>query len=503
MTTQSGLNHYRKGLELAEAGKYQEGLSCIREHLRTTPHDAQALNDAGAILHCLGRTDDAISYLDKARALMDGSGEIVWNLVEAYLAGGRAAEAAALFDDMERLGIISIDVLNRTATMLLDQGRTGQAIEVLLRSRRLWPEQEVLGPILDVVRSKRPKVAFLRSGTGEDGALADICEFMAQRFQTEFYQGGGPEGMTDLLRRSDIAWIDGGGATAVQASRLGGHTRLIVSLRRADVRDRWARDVQWEKVAILVEIGSSAVEEMLLQQVPDLRNRTRLVIVPNGVNLDRYVLRRRTRGKNLVCSGCLTMEANPAFLLQCLQKLHYLDPGYRLFFSGAFESPALEQYVRYMVGALGLAEVVSFEPWPGDLNGWLSDKHFIVASGIGEGQVEALLTGMACGLKPVVHNFPGADRLFPPAYLFNIAEQFCEQVLSGAYEPERYRRFVEERYPLAEPLRRVNGILTQLETEIEWQSAAGPAREPVAALVGRTEPDNPSLRPAPRGDGRL
>jgi Flp pilus assembly protein TadD len=504
MTTQTGSNHYHRGLELAEAGQYQEGLSCIREHLRAAPHDAQALNDAGAILHCLGRTEDAIGCLDKARTLLAGSGEIVWNLMEAYLASGRATEAAALLDDMERLDIISIDVLNRTATMLLDQGRKGQAIEVLLRSHRLWPEQEVLGPILDVIRARRPRVAFCCNGTGADGAPADICAFVQQRFPTEFYQGRGSEGMADLMQRSDIVWMDGGGDLAVQASRLGGPARVVISLRRADVCDRWARDVQWENVAILAEIGSSAVEEMLLQQVPDLRNRTRLVVVPNGVDLDRYVLRRRERGKNLVGVGCLTMEANPAFLLQCLQKLHYLDLGYRLFFSGTFESPALEQYVRHMVGVLGLTEAVLFEPCPGDWNAWLSDKHFVVAGGLGEGQVEALLAGMACGLKPVIHNFPGADRLFPRACLFNIAEQFCEQVRTGGYEPESYRRFVEERYPMAEQLRRVNGILTQLETEIELRAtAAGPAREPAVSLVGRTEHEGPCARPMPPDVGRL
>jgi hypothetical protein len=153
-----------------------------------------------------------------------------------------------------------------------------------------------------------------------------------------------------------------------------------------------------------------------------------------------------------------------------MQKLHYIDPQYRLFFSGPFESPSLEQYVRYMIQTLDLADVVFFEPHPGDLNGWLSDKHFVVAGGIGENQVEALLTGMACGLKPVIHNFPGAGRLFPTRYLFNIAEQFCEQVLSQDYEPESYRRFVQERCPLHEQLKTVNGILSQLETEIDLES---------------------------------
>lgn len=472
MTTQTDSSYYQRGLQLAEKGKYQEGLNCIREHLRAAPHDVQALNDAGAILHCLGRTDDAIGYLARARHLNGDSGEIVWNLVEAYLGGGLASEAAALFDDLERLGILNIDVLNRTATMLLDQGKKGQAMEVLLRSYRLWPEQEVLKPILDVVRSKRPKVAFLRCGSVEDGVLADVCDFMQQRFATGFQVGVDPVKGAELMQWGDIWWFDGGGEMVVEASRRVKRKKMVVSLRRCDIRDRWARQVRWENVDILVQIGSSAVEETLLPHVPDIRNRTRLVIVPNGVNLDRYLFRQRTHGKSLACMGCLTMEANPAFLLQCMQKLHYIDPQYRLFFSGAFESPSLEQYVGYMVQALDLANVVFFEPHTGDLNGWLSDKHFVVAAGIGENQVEALLAGMACGLKPVIHNFPGAAKLLPARYLFNIAEQFCEQILSKDYEPESYRRFVQDRYPLKEQLKTVNGILTQLETEVDPDSLA-------------------------------
>ncbi len=499
MTTQTGSSYYQRGLELAEAGKYQEGLNCLCEHLRGAPYDAQALNDAGAILHCLGRTNDAIGYLTKARGLLGDSGEVVWNLAEAYLAGGMATEAAGLLDAMERLGILNVDVLNRTATMLLDQGKKGQAVEVLLRSYRLWPEQQVLRPILDVIRSNRPKVAFFRNGAGEDGALADVCEFVRQRFQTEFHAGCDPKAVAERTQHNNIAWFDGGGEMAVEASRVGGPCRIVLSLRRSDVRDRWATEVRWENVDILVEIGSSAVEEMLLAQVPDIRRRTRLVVIPNGIHLDRYTFRPRERGKNLACLGCLSMEANPAFLLQCMQKLHYIDPGCRLFFAGRCESPALEQYVQYMVHTLDLTSVVSFEPCPGDVDRWLSDKHFIVASGIGESQVESLLGGMACGLKPVVHNFPGADKLFPPSYLFNIAEQFCEHVLRGDYEPEQYRRFVEGHYRMDEQLQRMNGVLLQLETEIEFHRATTAAPE----RSGLPSGDTPRTGVSPAAASRI
>jgi glycosyltransferase involved in cell wall biosynthesis len=476
MTTQTGTNHHERGLELASAGKYQEGFNCIREHLRTAPQDVQALNDAGAILHCLGRTEDALGYLTKAQNLKSDSAEIIWNLVEAYLACGRAAEAISLFDSMDGMGILNIDVLNRAATTLIDQGRKGPAIEVLLRSCRLWPEQQVVQPMLDVIRSKRPRIALFRNRDGEDGVLADLCDFVRERFPMEDYEDHHPGGVADLMRRCEIAWFDGGGDLLAEASALGTRVRIVASLRRSDVRDRWAKDVRWENVSILAQIGGVAVEEALMPQVPDIRNRTRLTVVPHGVNLERYALRRRERGKHLACIGNLTAEANPAFLIQCLQKLHYIDPAYHLSFAGRFESPVLEQYLRHMVRTLNLTDVVTFEPSAGELNHWLSDKHFIVAGGIDDQQIEALLAGMACGLKPVVHHFPGADRLFPPRHLFTIAERFCEQVLAGEYEPQQYRRFVEQRYPLQEQFNGINGILQQIETEIESRQE-GAARE--------------------------
>jgi glycosyltransferase involved in cell wall biosynthesis len=470
MAGQTDTNSYQRGVELAEVGHYEAALNCMREHLRGDPDDAQALNDTGAILHCLGRSAEAIEYLRKAYRLRTESGEIIWNLVEAYLAAGKASEAALLFQAMERAGVLNIEVMNRTATMLLDQGKNGEAVEVLLRSFRLWPDQEVLTPILEVIRSKRPKIALFRTGSGDDAALADAWAFVEQRFMVEYYRDHVEDGIEGLFEWSDIAWFDGGGEIVVEASRLPRSGKTIVSLRPSDVRGDWVRDVWWERVDIVVQIGTSAVEETLLEKVPDLRTRTRLVVIPNGMNLARYTFRERPRGKHLACMGRLSMEANPAFLLQCMQKLHYIDGGYRLFFAGRFENPVLEQYVRHMVQTLGLSDAVSFEGYPNDLHAWLADKHFVVSSGIGEGQVESLVAGMACGLKPVVHNFPEAERLFPSECLFNIAEAFCELVVGQDYDPAGYRRFVEERYPIAEQLKQINRILMQLESELSWQA---------------------------------
>ena len=149
-----------------------------------------------------------------------------------------------------------------------------------------------------------------------------------------------------------------------------------------------------------------------------------------------------------------------------MQKLHYIDPQYKLFFAGVFQDAALEQYIRYMVKALELTNVVFFDGWQDDVNAWLQDKHYIVSTSIGESQGMGILEGMACGLKPVVHNFPGADQIFPSEYIFNISEEFCEQVCDESYMPERYRRFVEERYSLERQLSAINKLFLRFESEI-------------------------------------
>jgi glycosyltransferase involved in cell wall biosynthesis len=176
------------------------------------------------------------------------------------------------------------------------------------------------------------------------------------------------------------------------------------------------------------------------------------------------------------------MVKNPAFVLQCMQKLHYMDPEYRLFFGGLFQDETLEQYLRHMVGILGLGEVVFFNGPQEDVRSWLEDKHYIVSTSLIESQGMGLLEAMACGLKPVIHNFPGAEQIFPSGFLFNIAEEFCQHILSEQYESQTYRRFVEENYALKDQLPKINKIFTQFEADIDAQQSGTPLTDSLQNL---------------------
>jgi glycosyltransferase involved in cell wall biosynthesis len=269
------------------------------------------------------------------------------------------------------------------------------------------------------------------------------------------------------MQWSDISWFEWCTDLVVEASKLPKACKTIVRLHRFEAYGDWPAKVRWENIDTLITVGNTFVKDALLRQVPALEARTRSVVIPNGVNLQKYKYVARPRGKNIACIGYLNARKNPMLLLQCMQKLHYIDPQYKLFFAGVFQDAALEQYIRYMVKALNLTEVVFFDGWQDDVNAWLQDKHYIVSTSIGESQGMGVVEGMACGLKPVVHNFPGADQIFPSEYLFNISEEFCGQVCDESYVPERYRKFVEERYSLERQLGAINRLFLRFESEIE------------------------------------
>jgi len=460
--------HYRGCLELAETGQYQQALTCIQEHLRTSPEDAQALNDAGAILHCLGRSDEAIDHFVKARSLRPDSAEIVWNLVEAYLAAGRACEAMRLFDDMERMGVLSAETLNRTASLFLKHDNKADAVEMLLRSLKISPQQPILEPMLQVIRSKRPKVAFFCGGDGSK-FLDEIAEFTKQRFDVQLFEGRTQQELYELMKWSDISWFEWCTNLAVMASNLPKVCKTLIRLHRYEAYEQWPQQINWVNIDVLITVGNSFVKDALLRSVPRLATQTKVVTIPNGVNLEKFAFTNRRRGKNIAFLANLRMVKNPAFVLQCMQKLHYIDPGCRLFFGGTFQDGTLEQYLKHMVDALDLRDVVFFDGPQQNVRSWLEDKHYIVSTSIIESQGMGLLEGMACGLKPVIHNFPGADQMFPSEFLFNISEQFCQQILFDTYEPGKYRRFVEENYSLQNQLNKINDLLRQLEAEIDSQ----------------------------------
>jgi len=457
---------YARAARLADAGRVDEAIAVLTEHLREQPEDGQALNDAGALLYSAGRYDESIDFLKRAVACLSGNpGQPLWNLAEVYLAAGRPAEVVPLFDGLAGAGVMTADLANRTATALLNRGDTARGIEALIASFRISPQQDMILPVYERVRSLRPKVAFFVE-TCDTKFIGGIYAYINARFESRFCQGQSDAEMFRVMQWCDIAWMEWCTNQVVVASQRPKLCRTVVRLHRYEAFSPWPERVQWEHIDALVTVGNSAVHKRLLEKIPDIERRTRVVAIPNGVDLERFSFVNRPRGKNLAFVGRIHMVKNPMLLLHAFQRLHAIDSEYRLFFAGEYQDDGvLQSYMQNAVEEMGLGDAVVFNGWQEDVAGWLEDKHYLVSSSIVEGHPVGVIEGMARGLKPVVHTFPGCHDFFPPEYLWRTVDEFCERILLDSYCPEAYRNYVATHFSLKRQLEQINGLFLDFERD--------------------------------------
>ena len=74
---------------------------------------------------------------------------------------------------------------------------------------------------------------------------------------------------------------------------------------------------------------------------------------------------------------------------------------------------------------------------------------------------------MASGLKPVIHDFWGARDIFPAEFLFNTVDEAVAMIVEEAYEPARYRQFIQENYDQAQQVEAVTRLLDVLAGQIQ------------------------------------
>lgn len=472
-------SNYQRGLELAQGGQFEQALAAMQEHLRLLPCDAQALNDTGAILYSLGRLAEAADHLQRALKAQPLDPQSLGNLVEVHLAGGNPAAAMAFLDDLAGAGALEAETVHRIALAFMERHDHANAIEAMIRVRSLSPDEPGLADVLRRVRALRPRIALVLAQEPSPG-LDDIIAFLDARFEVRMIRGleeRQGDAFAEAVNWSQIAWFEGCTQALAAATQASGSALLVCRLAAADLWNPWFDQVRWARLAAVMAPSPGLVEQ-LLRRCETLAGKTRLV--PRGLAAEAIAFSPRQGGRLLAHAGPLNHAANLPLLLQCLAALRR-SGDYRLFLAGVFDDDALEQYVLHMIGRLGLAGAVTFDGWQGDLPAYLADKHFLVSAALCESQAPAILTAMAAGLKPVVHEYSGADELLPRPMLFATIDEFCQRV-AEPYDAAAGRRFVLERYPLAPMLSAANEVLLDLERQI---APPGPHAHAAGAQPGR------------------
>ena len=322
-----------------------------------------------------------------------------------------------------------------------------------------------------------------------DEHLLPLVRYFEGRCQVRKFEVSQTSQIDQAMEWADLCWFDWCDELIGYASQKPRACRLVCRVHNLEGYTNLPKAVKWDRVDLLIFTCNEEAIQALAAKVPGLEQQVRLVQIPNAVDLDALPFVSKTRGHNLVCPGHLSPRTNPMLLLQGFKELLDRDPDYRLHFSGPFQDEMLLQYFQYQVDRLDLREKVFFSQGRESLTNWLTDKHFLVSGAISEGHAHYILEAMAMGIKPVIHNFPGAENIFPGKFLYNTVREFRGIILEDDYDPAGIRAFVKQYHSLEDQVE----VLAALLADVPTASSGDRQKAPDKARVTPGEIDHEGL----------
>lgn len=245
---------------------------------------------------------------------------------------------------------------------------------------------------------------------------------------------------------ADVIWSTWCNEPLVYLSRLPKPSLLVTHIRSYEIlTPNLMRSVEWQNIDGVIFVADH-IREIANRAWSQPLSSVDQKVVHNCVELHHYPFYENGPGKNICYVGYLNHKKGIGLLIQCIKEAVSLDRSFRFHIAGDFQEARFEVYMKHLIKEMELTDNVMFHGWVKDVPGFLKDMNYLISTSPWEGCPNNIIESMACGVKPIIHNWLGAKKLFPNHLVFNTIDEFLEIVESKDYQPELYRSFVEEHF---------------------------------------------------------
>ena len=211
----------------------------------------------------------------------------------------------------------------------------------------------------------------------------------------------------------------------------------IVYIRRFEYHAGYWTKLDWSKVDEIIMVNDVLAEKVKKELKRDIH------VIYNGVEPDKWTFRERGHGNKIAMVCLVNMKKNLPLALQILAKL---PEDYQLHIAGGYQDIEVIDYFynlgRKLKKDIYFSDQIKME----EVDHWLDDKNYILCTSLVEGNPNNVLEGMAKGLKPIVHNWPGSEQQFG-SYVFDTIDQAVDMINpSSPYNSKEYRNLVNEKF---------------------------------------------------------
>jgi len=244
-----------------------------------------------------------------------------------------------------------------------------------------------------------------------------------------------------------VIWSDWGNVDAYKIANFECNAKKILRIHAWEVFFQVINHIDLDKFDHIVFVADH-IKNYLEKR--HNRKYNNAVVIPNGVDMNKWsIAKDKTRNKKIAMAGNIA-EGKGIQLLLFIAK-HF--PDFEFHICGRF---AQEDIAEYFL-AKKPANVI-MDSWQYDLNKWFEDKTFIVSPSIRESQHMTVMEGMAAGLKPLVFDWIGADKIYKEQWIWNTLTRF-ETILYDDYNPKTYRNYIHKNYNFEDKYKSIKELI--------------------------------------------
>ena len=231
-----------------------------------------------------------------------------------------------------------------------------------------------------------------------------------------------------------VIWCEWANDNAIKIANYEGDVKKYLRLHAYEAYNPIIHYIPFEKydkVIFIAEHIKDYVEKVLHKKLDNA------VIIKNGVDLNKFPFYKHEKNNKIAWAGIINRKKGVDLLMFLAQN----NPDYEFHVAGKYEEDDIAQWVNETK-----PENMFIHEYQYDIKEFFKDKTYILNTSPREGCPLTVLEGMACGLKPVINNWVGAQEIFEGGVFKNNKE--FREILEGEYIPGIYRKFIEDNHDL-------------------------------------------------------
>jgi glycosyltransferase involved in cell wall biosynthesis len=172
-----------------------------------------------------------------------------------------------------------------------------------------------------------------------------------------------------------------------------------------------------------------------------LNGKTKVHWVSNPVDTSLWTWKERDHGKKIgmVC------RVHPVKNLPLAAQIVSGISGFSLHIAGEVNDNSI---LAYLTNLLPKEKLVLYgRVSNGNLDQWWDTMNYCLSTSISEGDPMNVLEACAKGIKPIIHDWPGAEQMYPQGWVFASIGMARQMIEYGHYDSYEYRKFVKNKRP--------------------------------------------------------